>query len=150
MADKIYQVWRKGIDDTMICFASTDYDTTINYVVSIIISCEENRIADFIFRVKENEDKIVALNAQISVLEGIADNVAVKPILDDLIKKQKIATMYANMYSKTDTTVYTADYYKENLNKYCEQYSIGIFDFDIDTEFDIGVDYLLDKTAHYE
>lgn len=150
MADKIYQVWRPDIDGATICFASTDYNTTVDYVVSVVIDCEKKRISDLVIKSKTGEEKIAALDAQISALKSIADNDAVKSILDDLIKKQKTEITYANWRSQADTTIHKTDYYKEHLTKYCTQYKIGLFDFDTNTELDICVDDLINESAHYE
>ena len=150
MADKIYQVWRAYCEDTVICFASTDYDAVADYVVSVIIDCEKKRITDYAARCKAGDHNLAILDAQISALKSIADNITVKPILDELIEKQKLQATYVNWRNQANTTIHTVDYYRKHLTKYCNMYKIVIFDFAVNTELDTYVYECVDKVMQNE
>lgn len=147
MADKIYQVWRGETGEQTICYVSADYNSAVDYVVSLIMQYEEKRSKDVIERTEKSDAYLLVLNTQIAALKTIADNIAVQPILDELTRKRQMEIFYAKQRSRV--TVQTADYYKENLIKYCKYYKIAIFDFDLDTELDICVDDLIDETMNY-
>lgn len=145
MADKIYQVWAMDDDYAKIWFASADYTATVNFVVDLIIKFEDETCRRFAAKRNRRQTELATLNAQIAALQTLSDNEAIKPILDELVKEQEMENGYARWLKETDFSVKTADYYKQNLDKYCIKYGIAIIDFDADTEINIDVQSCIDE-----
>lgn len=147
MHNKIYQVWYYDHPYTTICFASTSYTATVDYVVSMIRRLEDEQSGIFAAKCRREDAKLATLNAQISALQSISDNDAIKPILNELLERQEIETTYAEWRNKTDASVQSADYYKKRLDEYCNQYRIAIIDFDADTEIHVDVQSCIDEVV---
>lgn len=147
MHNKIYQVWYDAPDYTTICFASTSYTATVDYVVSIIRRLEDEHSRTFAAKCRRKDAELATLNAQVSALQSISDNDAIKPILNELLERQEMETTYAEWRNKTDASVQSADYYKNRLDKYCSQYGIAIIDFDADTEIHVDVQSCIDEVV---
>lgn len=147
MHNKIYQVWYYDHAYTTICFASTSYTATVDYVVSMIRRLEDEQSRIFAAKCRRKDAELATLNAQVSALQSISDDDAIKPILNELLERQEIETTYAEWRNKTDASVQSADYYKKRLDEYCNQYRIAIIDFDADTEIHVDVQSCIDEVV---
>lgn len=147
MHNKIYQVWYDDPDYTTICFVSTSYTATVDYVVSMIRQLEDESSRTFAAKSRRKDAELATLNAQVAALQSIADNDVIMPILNELMNTQKMETTYAEWRNKTDVSVQSTDYYKKNLDKYCRKYGIAIIDFDADTEIHVDVQSCIDKVV---
>ena len=118
MSNKIYQVW--GADEevpgtTSIYYVSSNYDSAVDYVVSLIEKREtENFKRAVAFREQKNAG-IRLMNEQIRVLDQISDNEAVRPILDKLREKRTKEVAYAKVFGESAPVEHDADYYSAHF-----------------------------------
>ena len=150
MSNKIYQVW--GADEevpstTSIYYVSSNYDSAVDYVVSLIEKREaENFKRAVTFREQKNAE-IRLMNEQIRVLDQISDNEAVRPILDKLREKRAKAqeVAYAKVFSEPAPVEHDVDYYSAHFKHYCNKHHLLIVEFELDTCIRACADYYIDK-----
>lgn len=150
MSNKIYQVW--GADEevpgtTSIYYVSSNYDSAVDYVVSLIEKREaENFKRAVTFREQKNAE-IRLMNEQIRVLDQISDNEAVRPILDKLREKRAQAqeVAYAKVFSEPAPVEHDVDYYSAHFKHYCNKHHLLIVEFELGTGIRACADYYIDK-----
>lgn len=152
MSNKIYQVW--GADEevpgtTSIYYVSSNYDSAVDYVVSLIEKREtENFKRAVAFREQKNAG-IRLMNEQIRVLDQISDNEAVRPILDKLREKRAKEVAYAKMFGESAPVEHDTEYYKAHFKHYCTKYHFLIADFELDTAIRTCVDDYINEVHGY-
>lgn len=148
MSNKIYQVW--GADEevpytTSIYYVSSNYDSAVDYVVSLIEKREaENFKRAVTFREQKNAE-IRLMNEQIRVLDQISDNEAVRPILDELREKRAKEVAYAKAFGESAPVEHDVDYYSAHFKHYCNKHHLLIAEFELDTGIRACADYYIDK-----
>lgn len=152
MSNKIYQVW--GADEevpgtTSIYYVSSNYDSAVNYVVSLIEKREtENFKRAVAFREQKNAG-IKLMNEQIRVLDQIADNEAVRPILDKLREKRAKEVAYAKVFGESAPVEHDVDYYSAHFKHYCNKHHLLIVEFELDTAIRACVDDYINEVQGY-
>ena len=152
MSNKIYQVW--GADEevpgtTSIYYVSSNYDSAVDYVVSLIEKCEtENFKRSVAFREQKNAG-IRLMNEQIRVLDQISDNEAVRPILDKLREKRAKEVAYAKVFGESAPVKHDADYYSAHFKHYCNKHHLLIAEFELDTAIRACVDDYINEVQGY-
>jgi hypothetical protein len=152
MSNKIYQVW--GADEevpsvTSIYYVSSNYDSAIDYVVSLIEKREaENFKREVAFRERKNA-KIRLMNEQIRVLDQISDNEAVRPILDKLREKRAKEVVYAKVFGESAPVEHDVDYYSAHFKHYCNKHHLLIAEFELDTGIRACADDYIDEVQGY-
>lgn len=152
MSNKIYQVW--GADEevpgtTSIYYVSSNYDSAVDYVVSLIEKREaENFKQEVAFRERKNA-KIRLMNEQIRVLDQISDNEAVRPILDKLREKRAKEVAYAKVFGESATVEHDVDYYSAHFKHYCNKHHLLIAEFELDTGIRACADDYIDEVQGY-
>lgn len=152
MSNKIYQVW--GADEevpgtTSIYYVSSNYDSAVDYVVSLIEKREaENFKRAVTFREQRNAE-IRLMNEQIRVLDQISDNEAVRPILDKLRKKRAQEVAYAKVSGESAPVENDVDYYSAHFKHYCNKHHLLIAEFELDTGIRACADYYIDKVQSH-
>lgn len=152
MSNKIYQVW--GADDevpytTSIYYVSSNYDSAVDYVVSLIEKREaENFKRAVTFREQKNAE-IRLMNEQIRVLDQISDNEAVRPILDELREKRAKEVAYAKVFCESAPVEHDVDYYSAHFKYYCNKHHLLIAEFELDTGIRACTDYYIDEVQGY-
>lgn len=148
MSNKIYQVW--GADEevpytTSIYYVSSNYDSVVDYVVSLIEKREaENFKRAVTFREQKNAE-IRLMNEQICVLDQISDNEAVRPILDELREKRAKEVAYTKVFGESAPVEHDVDYYSAHFKHYCNKHHLLIAEFELDTGIRACADYYIDK-----
>lgn len=152
MSNKIYQVW--GADEevpgtTSIYYVSSNYDSAVDYVVSLIEKREaENFKREVAFRERKNA-KIRLMNEQIRVLDQISDNEAVRPILDKLREKRAKEVAYAKVFGESAPVEHDVDYYSAHFKHYCNKHHLLIAEFELDTGIRACADDYIDEVQGY-
>ena len=152
MSNKIYQVW--GADEevpgtTSIYYVSSNYDSAVNYVVRLIEKREtENFKRAVAFREQKNAG-IKLMNEQIRVLDQIADNEAVRPILDKLREKRAKEVAYAKVFGESAPVEHDVDYYSAHFKHYCNKHHLLIVEFELDTAIRACVDDYINEVQGY-
>ena len=152
MSNKIYQVW--GADEevpgtTSIYYVSSNYDSAVDYVVSLIEKREtENFKRAVAFREQKNAG-IRLMNEQIRVLDQISDNEAVRPILDKLREKWAKEVAYAKVFGESAPVEHDTEYYKAHFKHYCNKHHLLIAEFDLDTAIRACVDDYINEVQGY-
>lgn len=152
MSNKIYQVW--GADEevpgtTSIYYVSSNYDSAVDYVVSLIEKREtENFKRAVAFREQKNAG-IRLMNEQIRVLDQISDNEAVRPILDKLREKRAKEVAYAKVFGESAPVEHDVDYYSAHFKHYCNKHHLLIAEFDLDTSIRACVDDYINEVQGY-
>lgn len=152
MSNKIYQVW--GADEevpytTSIYYVSSDYDSAVDYVVSLIEKREaENFKRAVAFREQKNVE-IRLMNEQIRVLDQISDNEAVRPILNELREKRAKEVAYAKVFGESAPVEHDVDYYSAHFKHYCNKHHLLIAEFELDTGIRSCADYYIDEVQGY-
>lgn len=150
MSNKIYQVW--GADEevpstTSIYYVSSNYDSAVDYVVSLIEKREAENFKRAVTLREQNNAEIRLMNEQIRVLDQISDNEAVRPILDKLREKRAKAqeVAYAKVFSEPAPVEHDVDYYSAHFKHYCNKHHLLIVEFELDTCIRACADYYIDK-----
>lgn len=150
MSNKIYQVW--GADEevpstTSIYYVSSNYDSAVDYVVSLIEKREAKNFKRAVAFREQNNAEIKLMNEQIRVLDQISDNEAVRPILDKLRKKRAQAqeVAYAKVFSEPAPVEHDVGYYSAHFKHYCNKHHLLIAEFELDTGIRACADYYIDK-----
>lgn len=152
MSNKIYQVW--GADEevpsvTSIYYVSSNYDSAVDYVVSLIEKREaENFKREVAFRERKNA-KIRLMNEQIRVLDQISDNEAVRPILDKLREKRAKEVAYAKVFGESAPVEHDVDYYSAHFKHYCNKHHLLVAEFELDTGIRACADDYIDEVQGY-
>lgn len=152
MSNKIYQVW--GADEevpgiTSIYYVSSNYDSAVDYVVSLIEKREAKIFKRAVeFREKKNAE-IKLMNDQIRVLDQIADNEAVRPILDKLREKRAKEVDYAKVFGESAPVEHDVDYYSAHFKHYCNKHHLLIVEFELDTAIRACVDDYINEVQGY-
>lgn len=153
MSNKIYQVW--GADEevpgtTSIYYVSSNYDSAVDYVVSLIEKREtENFKRAVAFREQKNAG-IRLMNEQIRVLDQISDNEAVRPILDKLREKRAKEVAYcAKVFGESAPVEHDADYYSAHFKHYCNKHHLLIAEFELDTAIRACADDYINEVQGY-
>lgn len=153
MSNKIYQVW--GADEevpgtTSIYYVSSNYDSAVDYVVSLIEKREtENFKRAVAFREQKNAG-IRLMNEQIRVLDQISDNEAVRPILDKLREKRAKEVAYcAKVFGESAPVEHDTEYYKAHFKHYCNKHHLLIVEFELDTAIRACVDDSINEVQGY-
>lgn len=152
MSNKIYQVW--GADEevpgtTSIYYVSSNYDSAVDYVVSLIEKREtENFKRAVAFREQKNAG-IKLMNEQIRVLDQVSDNEAVRPILDKLREKRAKEVAYAKVFGESAPVEHDVDYYSAHFKHYCNKHHLLIAEFDLDTSIRACVDDYINEVQGY-
>lgn len=152
MSNKIYQVL--GADEevpsvTSIYYVSSNYDSAVDYVVSLIEKREaENFKREVAFRERKNA-KIRLMNEQIRVLDQISDNEAVRPILDKLREKRAKEVAYAKVFGESAPVEHDVDYYSAHFKHYCNKHHLLIAEFELDTGIRACADDYIDEVQGY-
>lgn len=152
MSNKIYQVW--GADEevpgtTSIYYVSSNYDSAVDYVVSLIEKREtENFKRAVAFREQKNAG-IRLMNEQIRVLDQVSDNEAVRPILDKLREKRAKEVAYAKVFGESAPVEHDVDYYSAHFKHYCNKHHLLIAEFDLDTSIRACVDDYINEVQGY-
>lgn len=152
MSNKIYQVL--GADEevpgtTSIYYVSSNYDSAVDYVVSLIEKREaENFKRAVAFREQKNAE-IKLMNEQIRVLDQISDNEAVRPILDKLREKRAQEVAYAKVFSESAPVEHDVDYYNAHFKHYCNKHHLLIAEFELDTDIRACADDYIDEVQGY-
>lgn len=148
MSNKIYQVW--GADEevpntTSIYYVSSNYDSAVDYVVSLIEKREAENFKRAVTLREQNNAEIRLMNEQILVLDQISDNEAVRPILDKLREKQAKEVAYAKVFGESAPVEHDVDYYSAHFKHYCNKHHLLIIEFELDTGIRACADYYIDK-----
>ena len=152
MSNKIYQVW--GADEevpgtTSIYYVSSNYDSAVDYVVSLIEKREtENFKRAVAFREQKNAG-IRLMNEQIRVLDQVSDNEAVRPILDKLREKWAKEVAYAKVFGESAPVEHDVDYYSAHFKHYCNKHHLLIAEFELDTGIRACVDDYINEVQGY-
>ena len=153
MSNKIYQVC--GADEevpgtTSIYYVSSNYDSAVDYVVSLIEKREtENFKRAVAFREQKNAG-IRLMNEQIRVLDQISDNEAVRPILDKLREKWAKEVAYcAKVFGESAPVEHDADYYSAHFKHYCNKHHLLIVEFELDTAIRACADDYINEVQGY-
>ncbi len=152
MSNKIYQVW--GADEevpgtTSIYYVSSNYDSAVDYVVSLIEKREAKIFKRAVeFREKKNAE-IKLMNDQIHALEQIADAGLIKPILDSIREKRDKEVAYSNVFGESAPVEHDAEYYKAHFKHYCNKHQFLIADFELDTGIRICADDYIGDVQGY-
>lgn len=148
MSNKIYQVW--GADEevpstTSIYYVSSNYDSAVDYVVSLIEKREAENFKRAVTLREQNNAEIRLMNEQIRVLDQISDNEAVRPILDKLREKRAKEVAYAKGFCESAPVEHDVDYYSAHFKHYCNKHHLLIAEFELDTGIRACADYYIDK-----
>lgn len=148
MSNKIYQVW--GADEevpstTSIYYVSSNYDSAVDYVVSLIEKRETENFKRAVTLHEQRNAEIRLMNEQIRVLDQISDNEAVRPILDKLREKRAREVSYAKVSDESAPVEHDADYYSAHFKHYCSKHHLLIIEFELDTGIRVCADYYIDK-----
>lgn len=148
MSNKIYQVL--GADEevpstTSIYYVSSNYDSAVDYVVSLIEKREAENFKRAVAFREQNNAEIKLMNEQIRVLDQISDNEAVRPILDKLREKRANEVAYVKVFGESAPVEHDVDYYSAHFKHYCNKHHLLIVEFELDTGIRACADYYIDK-----
>lgn len=153
MSNKIYQVW--GADEevpgtTSIYYVSSNYDSAVDYVVSLIEKRETENFKRAVAFREQKKAGIRLMNEQIRVLDQVSDNEAVRPILDKLREKRaKEVAYYAKVSGESAPVEHDADYYSAHFKHYCNKHHLLIVEFELDTAIRACVDDYINEVQGY-
>lgn len=156
MSNKIYQVW--GADEevpgtTSIYYVSSNYDSAVDYVVSLIEKRETENFKRAVAFREQKKAEIKLMNEQIRALDQIADDEAVKPIvkpiLDKLREKRAKEVAYSKMFGESAPVEHDTEYYKAHFKHYCTKYHFLIADFELDTAIRACAEDYIDEVQGY-
>lgn len=89
------------------------------------------------------------MNEQIRVLDQIADNEAVRPILDKLREKRAKEVAYAKVFGESAPVEHDVDYYSAHFKHYCNKHHLLIVEFELDTAIRACVDDYINEVQGY-
>lgn len=154
MSNKIYQVW--GADEevpgtTSIYYVSSNYDSAVDYVVSLIGKREAENFKRAVAFSEQKNAEIRLMNEQIRVLDQVSDNEAVRPILDKLREKRAQAqeVAYAKVFSEPAPVEHDVDYYSAHFKHYCNKHHLLIAYFEFDTAIRACAEGYIDEVQGY-
>ena len=152
MSNKIYQVW--GADEEVPCttsiyYVSSNYDSAVDYVVSLIEKRETENFKRAVAFREQKKAGIRLMNEQIRVLDQISDNEAVRPILDKLREKRAKEVAYAKMFGESAPVEHDTEYYKAHFKHYCNKHHLLIAEFELDTAIRTCVDDYINEVQGY-
>lgn len=149
MSNKIYQVW--GADEevpgtTSIYYVSSNYDSAVDYVVSLIKKREAENFKRAVTFSEQKNAEIRLMNEQIRVLDQISDNEAVRPILDKLREERAKEVAYcAKVFGESAPVEHDVDYYSAHFKHYCNKHHLLIAEFELDTGIRSCADDYIDE-----
>lgn len=152
MSNKIYQVW--GADEevpgtTSIYYVSSNYDSAVDYVVSLIEKRETENFKRAVAFSEQKSAEIRLMNEQIRVLDQISDNEAVRPILDKLREKRAKEVDSAKMFGESAPVEHDTEYYSAHFKHYCNKHHLLIAEFELDTGIRACVDDYINEVQGY-
>lgn len=152
MSNKIYQVW--GADEevpgtTSIYYVSSNYDSAVDYVVSLIEKRETENFKRAVAFSEQKSAEIRLMNEQIRVLDQISDNEAVRPILDKLREKRAKEVASAKMFGESAPVEHDTEYYSAHFKHYCNKHHLLIAEFELDTGIRACVDDYINEVQGY-